>query len=147
MKQPLRWTLSLPLHSSLFGFNHCVAVFLPSENLSCPQGEQKSPAFNRANNLTNLSVLHPDRSVSQIDTYTAATHLPNTHPGDKNERFRWRERQKAGDWPSEWQTALSEWALVVVTSIRTLEQTKAGLWESSINLLTVDFTLFVPHSA
>lgn len=37
--------------------------------------------------------------------------------------------------------------LVVVTSNRTLKQTKAGLGASSINQLTVDFSLFVLHSA
>lgn len=79
-------------------------------------------------------------------THTLAGTHTHTH-NTKNECFCWRERQEAGNSPSEWQTALSERALVVVTSIGTFEQTKAGLVVSSINLLTVDSSLFVPHSA
>lgn len=61
--------------------------------------------------------------------------------------FRWGERREAGSSPSGWQNALSERALVVVTSIGTFAQTKAGLGVSSINRLTDDSSLFVPHSA
>lgn len=87
---------------------------------------------------------HVSHTHVHTGTYTHfQTHALNT----KNECFRCWERREAGDSPSEWQTALSERALVVVTSIRTLEQTKAGLGVSSINGLTVDFSLFVPHSA
>lgn len=80
-------------------------------------------------------------------THTTARTLATRHTNTKNERFRWRERWEAGNSPSEWQTALSERASVVVTSIGTFEQTKAGLGVSSINRLTVDSSLFVPHSA
>lgn len=80
--------------------------------------------------------------------YITLSHtLRQTETNIKNERFRWRERQEAGKSPLEWQTALSERALVVVTSIGTFEQTIAGLEESSIKWLTVDSSLFVPHSA
>lgn len=146
-----------PFHSSCFVFKQDRAPYLFSPLVrkpTCPRGEKRRPVFNGANKLTNPALSYKLFGHTHTHSHTTQTHSTKqtythtrTHANTKNECFRWWERREAGNSPPEWQNALSERALVVVTSIGTFEQTKAGLVVSSINWVTVDSSLFVPHFA
>lgn len=153
------WTTSLLFHSPFF-LNHDMAPYPLSpfvkNQLALGVRRGDLPLIGPTTWQISLclqqyifTLTHTHRDIHIYHTHVLYTHAcKHTHTHKpKNECFRWWERQEAGSSPLEWQTALSERALVVVTSIGTFEQTKAGLVVSSINRLTVDSSLFVPHSA